>query len=73
MDVRDQSLSDSAASFGTTDHSRQPCFRTLGNVLATPHIGCRTEDLYRTFYGDAAASIGAWRSAKCRIPARNTR
>jgi phosphoglycerate dehydrogenase-like enzyme len=35
-------------------------FRTLGNVLATPHIGYVTEELYRTFYGDAAASIAAW-------------
>jgi phosphoglycerate dehydrogenase-like enzyme len=35
-------------------------FRTLDNVLATPHIGYVTEDLYRTFYGDAAASITAW-------------
>jgi phosphoglycerate dehydrogenase-like enzyme len=35
-------------------------FRTLDNVLATPHIGYVAEDLYRTFYSDAAASIGAW-------------
>jgi phosphoglycerate dehydrogenase-like enzyme len=35
-------------------------FRTLDNVLATPHIGYVAEDLYRTFYGDAAADIGAW-------------
>jgi phosphoglycerate dehydrogenase-like enzyme len=35
-------------------------FRKLDNVLATPHIGYVTEDLYRTFYGDAAASIAAW-------------
>jgi phosphoglycerate dehydrogenase-like enzyme len=35
-------------------------FRTLENVLATPHIGYVTEDLYRTFYSDAAASIAAW-------------
>jgi len=38
------------------DHS----FRKLDNVLATPHIGYVTEELYRTFYGDAAASIAAW-------------
>jgi phosphoglycerate dehydrogenase-like enzyme len=35
-------------------------FRTLENVLATPHIGYVTEELYRTFYSDAAASIAAW-------------
>jgi phosphoglycerate dehydrogenase-like enzyme len=35
-------------------------FRKLDNVLATPHIGYVTEDLYRTFYGDAAANIAAW-------------
>jgi phosphoglycerate dehydrogenase-like enzyme len=29
-------------------------------VLATPHIGYVTEELYRTFYGDAATSIAAW-------------
>jgi phosphoglycerate dehydrogenase-like enzyme len=39
-----------------TDHP----FRTLENVLATPHIGYVTEELYRTFYGDAAAGIAAW-------------
>jgi len=33
---------------------------TLPNVLATPHIGYATEDLYRTYYSDAAASIAAW-------------
>jgi phosphoglycerate dehydrogenase-like enzyme len=35
-------------------------FRSLENLLATPHIGFVAEDLYRTFYGDAAAVIGAW-------------
>ena len=35
-------------------------FRTLDNVLATPHIGYVAEDLYRTFYGDATARIAAW-------------
>ena len=42
-----------------TDHP----FRTLDNLLATPHIGYVTEELYRTFYGDAAASIAAWLEA----------
>jgi phosphoglycerate dehydrogenase-like enzyme len=35
-------------------------FRSLENVLATPHIGFVAEDLYRAFYGDAAAAIRAW-------------
>ena len=35
-------------------------FRKLDNVLATPHIGYVTEDLYRTFYGDAAANMAKW-------------
>jgi phosphoglycerate dehydrogenase-like enzyme len=35
-------------------------FRSLDNVLATPHIGYVAEDLYRTFYGEAAVSIAAW-------------
>lgn len=35
-------------------------FRTLHNVVATPHIAYVTEDLYRAFYGDAAASIETW-------------
>jgi phosphoglycerate dehydrogenase-like enzyme len=38
-------------------------FRKLENVLATPHIGYVTEDLYRTFYGDAAANIANWLEA----------
>jgi phosphoglycerate dehydrogenase-like enzyme len=40
----------------TADHP----FRTLENVLATPHIGYVGEDLYRTFYTDAVASIRKW-------------
>jgi phosphoglycerate dehydrogenase-like enzyme len=35
-------------------------FRKQENVLATPHIGYVSEDLYRTFYGDAAANIAKW-------------
>ena len=38
-------------------------FRKLENVLATPHIGYVTEDLDRTFYGDAAANIAKWLEA----------
>jgi phosphoglycerate dehydrogenase-like enzyme len=35
-------------------------FRHLDNVLATPHIGYVSQDLYRTFYGDVVASITKW-------------
>jgi phosphoglycerate dehydrogenase-like enzyme len=35
-------------------------FRKLKSILATPHIGYVTEDLYRIFYGDAAANITKW-------------
>jgi phosphoglycerate dehydrogenase-like enzyme len=35
-------------------------FRSLDNVIATPHIGYVAEDLYRTFYGDTVASILSW-------------
>ena len=35
-------------------------FRSLDNILATPHIGYVSESLYRTFYGDSLANITAW-------------
>jgi phosphoglycerate dehydrogenase-like enzyme len=35
-------------------------FRSMDNVLATPHIGYVSESLYRTFYGDSVANITAW-------------
>jgi len=35
-------------------------FRSMDNMLATPHIGYVTEGLYRTFYGDTVANITAW-------------
>jgi phosphoglycerate dehydrogenase-like enzyme len=38
------------------DHS----FRSLDNVLATPHIGYVGRELYRTFYGDAVDNITRW-------------
>ena len=38
-------------------------FRRLQNLLATPHIGYVTEDLYRAFYGDAADNIAKWLKA----------
>ncbi len=35
-------------------------FRSMDNVLATPHIGYVSESLYRTFYGDSLGNITAW-------------
>jgi phosphoglycerate dehydrogenase-like enzyme len=35
-------------------------FRTLPNVLATPHIGYVTEDTYRIFYGETVENIAAF-------------
>jgi phosphoglycerate dehydrogenase-like enzyme len=42
-------------------------FRKLDNVLATPHIGYVTEELYRTFYADAAANIATWLEANAAV------
>ncbi len=39
-------------------------FRTLPNVVATPHIGFVTEDTYRLFYGQQAAAVAAWLAAR---------
>jgi phosphoglycerate dehydrogenase-like enzyme len=38
-------------------------FRSLDNVIATPHIGYVAQDLYRIFYRDAVASIVSWLDA----------
>jgi phosphoglycerate dehydrogenase-like enzyme len=35
-------------------------FRTLDNVLATPHIGYVSHSLYKTFYGDTVSNIRKW-------------
>ena len=35
-------------------------FRSLDNVLATPHIGYVSEETYRTFYGDTVAAVRAF-------------
>ena len=35
-------------------------FRSLDNVLATPHIGYVARELYRTFYGDIVKNIERW-------------
>jgi len=35
-------------------------FRSLDNIVATPHIGYVTQDLYKTFYEDTVANIRNW-------------
>lgn len=35
-------------------------FRSMENVLATPHIGYVSEDVYRKFYGDTVAAVRAF-------------
>ncbi|HEY4092399.1 MAG TPA: D-2-hydroxyacid dehydrogenase family protein [Luteibacter sp.] len=35
-------------------------FRRLPNVLATPHIGYVSEEMYRTFYGDTVRNVVDW-------------
>jgi phosphoglycerate dehydrogenase-like enzyme len=35
-------------------------FRSLDNVLATPHIGFVARELYRTFYRDTVENITRW-------------
>jgi phosphoglycerate dehydrogenase-like enzyme len=39
-------------------------FRTLDNVLATPHIGYVSDGLYQTFYEDTVSNIRKWLDAQ---------
>ncbi|MDN7177090.1 D-2-hydroxyacid dehydrogenase family protein [Caballeronia sp. SEWSISQ10-4 2] len=42
--------------------SKAHSYRSLDNVLATPHIGYVSESLYRTFYGDIIDHLDRWLS-----------
>jgi len=46
--------------YGTEPLPADHPFRSLDNVLATPHIGYVTEQTYRVFYGDTMKAITAW-------------
>jgi phosphoglycerate dehydrogenase-like enzyme len=35
-------------------------YRSLGNALATPHIGYVSRELYATFYRDTVRNISEW-------------
>ena len=35
-------------------------YRTLDNLIATPHLGYVTEESYRVYYGEAVEDIAAW-------------
>lgn len=39
-------------------------FRTLDNVVITPHIGYVTEETYRRFYGESVEDVIAWLDGK---------
>lgn len=43
-----------------TPLTREHPFRQLDNVIATPHIGYVSRDLYRVFYQDTVANIKDW-------------
>jgi phosphoglycerate dehydrogenase-like enzyme len=42
-------------------------FRSLPNVLATPHVGYVADDLYRTFYQDTVSNIVSWLAKRAGI------
>jgi len=43
-------------------------YRSLGNALATPHIGYVSRELYRTFYGDTVKNIATWLDQRAAEP-----
>jgi phosphoglycerate dehydrogenase-like enzyme len=42
-------------------------FRTLDNILATPHIGYVSQGLYKMFYEDTVSNIRKWLDAKAQM------
>ena len=38
-------------------------YRKIGKLLATPHIGYVSRNLYETFYRDTVANVAAWLDA----------
>jgi hypothetical protein len=51
------------AAIDVFDHEPLPSehpFRTLPNVLATPHLGYGSRSQYGTFYRDSVANVKAW-------------
>ena len=39
-------------------------FRTLDNILLTPHMGYVTEETYKLFYGEMVEDIKAWHAGE---------
>jgi phosphoglycerate dehydrogenase-like enzyme len=48
-------------------------YRSLDNMLATPHLGYVSEKLYRTFYGDTVKNIVAWLDGRVPEPSEHDR
>jgi phosphoglycerate dehydrogenase-like enzyme len=59
--LQDRSIAGAAVDvFDTEPLPAEHPFRTLDNVLATPHIGYVTADTYRIFYQDTVKAILEW-------------
>jgi phosphoglycerate dehydrogenase-like enzyme len=59
--LRDKRIGGAAVDvFDREPLSAEHPFRSLPNVLVTPHIGYVADDLYRTFYQDTVSNIVSW-------------